>query len=118
MLFVCFKKGLIYNALKLFMEMNQKLFDECTQQYKLEQKKEKEKAKQRIEAWIKLDHLARNNPVIDRLSAEMRSCVLNDNIDMTIRNQDIHLHSQKNHTTKSQANHRAKQQRTKKRANQ
>ena len=26
--------GLIYNALKLFMEMNQKLFDECTQQYK------------------------------------------------------------------------------------
>ena len=40
--------GLIYNALKLFMEMNQKLFDECTQAYKLEQKKEKERAKQRI----------------------------------------------------------------------
>ena len=39
--------GLIYNALKLFMEMNQRLFDECTQQYKAEQKKEKEKAKQR-----------------------------------------------------------------------
>ena len=74
--------GLIYNALKLFMEMNQKLFDECTQQYKLELKKEKEKAKQRIEAWKKLDHLARNNPDIDRLSAEMRSCVLNDTIDM------------------------------------
>ncbi|KAK7073786.1 Serine/threonine-protein phosphatase 2A 56 kDa regulatory subunit delta isoform, partial [Halocaridina rubra] len=28
--------GLIYNALKLFMEMNQKLFDECTQQYRAE----------------------------------------------------------------------------------
>ena len=27
--------GLIYNALKLFMEMNPKLFDECTQQYKV-----------------------------------------------------------------------------------
>jgi hypothetical protein len=27
--------GLIYNALKLFMEMNQKLFDECTQQFKV-----------------------------------------------------------------------------------
>ena len=26
--------GLIYNALKLFMEMNQKLFDSCTQQFK------------------------------------------------------------------------------------
>lgn len=25
--------GLIYNALKLFMEMNQKVFDECTTQY-------------------------------------------------------------------------------------
>lgn len=31
--------GLIYNALKLFMEMNQKLFDECTQQYKAERQK-------------------------------------------------------------------------------
>lgn len=41
--------GLIYNALKLFMEMNQRLFDECTQQYKAEQKKEKEKAKQRYD---------------------------------------------------------------------
>merc|ERR1711894_651259 len=40
--------GLIYNALKLFMEMNQRLFDECTQQYKAEQKREKERAKQRI----------------------------------------------------------------------
>lgn len=28
--------GLIYNALKLFTEMNQKLFDECTQKYKNE----------------------------------------------------------------------------------
>ena len=74
--------GLIYNALKLFMEMNQKLFDECTQQYKLEQKKEKEKAKQRLEAWKKLDKLARNNPDIDRLSSEMRSCVLTDSGDL------------------------------------
>lgn len=31
--------GLIYNALKLFMEMNQKLFDECTQNYKQERAK-------------------------------------------------------------------------------
>ena len=31
--------GLIYNALKLFMEMNQKLFDSCTQQYKAEVQK-------------------------------------------------------------------------------
>ena len=31
--------GLIYNALKLFMEMDQKLFDDCTQQYKVERQK-------------------------------------------------------------------------------
>lgn len=29
-------QGLIYNALKIFMEMNQSLFDECTSQYKAE----------------------------------------------------------------------------------
>lgn len=31
--------GLIYNALKLFMEMNQKLFDDCTQQFRAEKNK-------------------------------------------------------------------------------
>lgn len=29
--------GLIYNALKLFMEMNQKLFDDCNMKFKQEQ---------------------------------------------------------------------------------
>ena len=28
--------GLIYNALKLFMDMNQKLFDECVHEYEVE----------------------------------------------------------------------------------
>lgn len=64
--------GLIYNALKLFMEMNQKLFDECTQQYKLEQKKEKEKQKQRLENWEKLENLARKNPEVDQISSLMK----------------------------------------------
>ena len=31
--------GLIYNALKLFMEMNQKLFDECARKYKEEKQR-------------------------------------------------------------------------------
>ena len=68
--------GLIYNALKLFMEMNQKLFDECTQKYKVaslthnhitdcwifmqnpfqaERSKEKERLKARQEAWNKVE---------------------------------------------------------------
>lgn len=54
--------GLIYNALKLFMEMNQKLFDDCTQQYKAERQKEKEKMKGREDAWTKVNNLAIGNP--------------------------------------------------------
>uniref|UniRef100_A0A673AZJ7 Serine/threonine protein phosphatase 2A regulatory subunit n=1 Tax=Sphaeramia orbicularis TaxID=375764 RepID=A0A673AZJ7_9TELE len=54
--------GLIYNALKLFMEMNQKLFDDCTQQFRAEKSKEKSKWKEREEAWLKIENLAKSNP--------------------------------------------------------
>jgi len=60
--------GLIYNALKLFMEMNQKLFDECTQQYKAERLKEKERLKQRLDAWNKVETIARANPDVDQVA--------------------------------------------------
>lgn len=60
--------GLIYNALKLFMEMNQKLFDECTQQYKAERMKEKERLKQRLDAWNKVETIARANPDVDQVA--------------------------------------------------
>jgi len=60
--------GLIYNALKLFMEMNQKLFDECTQQYKAERQKEKEKAKKRIEAWKMVESKAKANPDVEEVT--------------------------------------------------
>ncbi|XP_064600606.1 serine/threonine-protein phosphatase 2A 56 kDa regulatory subunit gamma isoform-like isoform X3 [Liolophura sinensis] len=56
--------GLIYNALKLFMEMNQKLFDDCTQQYKAEKQKEKERLKQREDAWTRIQNLALGNPQV------------------------------------------------------
>ncbi|XP_057366879.1 serine/threonine-protein phosphatase 2A 56 kDa regulatory subunit gamma isoform-like [Daphnia carinata] len=54
--------GLIYNALKLFMEMNQKLFDDCTQQYRSERLKEKEKFKEREEFWNQIEAEAIKNP--------------------------------------------------------
>uniref|UniRef100_A0A8C9WZD5 Serine/threonine protein phosphatase 2A regulatory subunit n=1 Tax=Sander lucioperca TaxID=283035 RepID=A0A8C9WZD5_SANLU len=54
--------GLIYNALKLFMEMNQKLFDDCTQQFRAEKSKEKAKWKEREDAWLKIENLAKSNP--------------------------------------------------------
>lgn len=58
--------GLIYNALKLFMEMNQKLVDECTQQYKQERQREKERVKGREEAWQKVETQAKRNQVYIR----------------------------------------------------
>ncbi|XP_046434588.1 serine/threonine-protein phosphatase 2A 56 kDa regulatory subunit gamma isoform-like isoform X3 [Neodiprion virginianus] len=51
--------GLIYNALKLFMEMNQKVFDECTQQY---YQKERKVLKDRNEAWVRVEALAMRHP--------------------------------------------------------
>uniref|UniRef100_A0A6Q2Y7D2 Serine/threonine protein phosphatase 2A regulatory subunit n=1 Tax=Esox lucius TaxID=8010 RepID=A0A6Q2Y7D2_ESOLU len=74
--------GLIYNALKLFMEMNQKLFDDCTQQFRAEKNKEKAKSKEREEAWIKIENLAKSNPQVSEglvcavaLTLTLRLCV-------------------------------------------
>uniref|UniRef100_A0A2H1WQT3 Serine/threonine protein phosphatase 2A regulatory subunit n=1 Tax=Spodoptera frugiperda TaxID=7108 RepID=A0A2H1WQT3_SPOFR len=58
--------GLVYNALKLFMEMNQKLFDECTQQYKQEKQKERERLQQREEVWQALEARAAAAPAAPR----------------------------------------------------
>ncbi|XP_070063467.1 serine/threonine-protein phosphatase 2A 56 kDa regulatory subunit gamma isoform isoform X3 [Drosophila virilis] len=54
--------GLIYNALKLFMEMNQRLFDECSKNYKQEKQQEREKLTQREELWQQVESLAKTNP--------------------------------------------------------
>ncbi|KTF87897.1 hypothetical protein cypCar_00030226 [Cyprinus carpio] len=67
--------GLIYNALKLFMEMNQKLFDDCTQQFRAEKNKEKAKLKEREEAWMKIESLARSNPQMSREQRKERPLV-------------------------------------------
>ncbi|KAI8784352.1 serine/threonine-protein phosphatase 2A 56 kDa regulatory subunit gamma isoform isoform X1 [Biomphalaria glabrata] len=77
--------GLIYNALKLFMEMNQKLFDDCTQQYKAERQKEKEKHKQRDEAWNKIHSLAQDNPQFKSLTSSVSS-ELNSTVSPTTNN--------------------------------
>jgi serine/threonine-protein phosphatase 2A regulatory subunit B' len=46
------------------MEMNQKLFDECSQKYKAERQKEKEKMKERDELWHKIEQHAKQNPKV------------------------------------------------------
>uniref|UniRef100_A0A182QX05 C2H2-type domain-containing protein n=1 Tax=Anopheles farauti TaxID=69004 RepID=A0A182QX05_9DIPT len=50
--------GLIYNAIKLFMEMNQLLFDECHRKYQAEQETEQEKLAQRETLWQQMEDLA------------------------------------------------------------
>lgn len=49
--------GLVYNVLKCFMDMNSKLFDELTVNYKAERQKEKKREKERDELWKKLADL-------------------------------------------------------------
>ncbi|XP_052894388.1 serine/threonine-protein phosphatase 2A 56 kDa regulatory subunit gamma isoform-like [Anopheles moucheti] len=53
--------GLIYNAIKLFMEMNQLLFDECHRKYQAEQEMEQEKLAQRETLWQQMEDLAVRN---------------------------------------------------------
>lgn len=65
--------GLIYNALKLFMEMNQKLFDECTQNYKQLKERELENQKEREEKWRRLYLLAVQNPDASKVANLMES---------------------------------------------
>ncbi len=50
------------------MEMNHKLFDECSQKYKLEKQKEKEKLRDRDTAWTKIESKARQNPSVGQFS--------------------------------------------------
>jgi len=47
------------------MEMNHKLFDECSQKYKLEKQKEKDKLRDRDSAWMKIESKARQNPNVE-----------------------------------------------------
>jgi len=49
--------SLVYNVLKVFMDMNSKLFDELTSTYKAAMIAEKKKDKEREDLWRKLDKL-------------------------------------------------------------
>ncbi|PWO00566.1 protein phosphatase 2A regulatory B subunit [Tilletiopsis washingtonensis] len=53
--------GLVYNALKLFMEINPALFDMCTNDFKHQRQAERQKLKARDEAWKRLRESALSN---------------------------------------------------------
>ncbi|XP_055387774.1 serine/threonine-protein phosphatase 2A 56 kDa regulatory subunit gamma isoform isoform X6 [Condylostylus longicornis] len=75
--------GLIYNALKLFMEMNQKLFDECNKNYRQEKQAERDKMSQREELWSQIEILAKNNPEFSKLQ------ICNQTVSLSISNSQI-----------------------------
>jgi len=77
--------GLIYNALKLFMEMNQRLFDECTVRYKDERQRERAKMKEREEAWAALEQAAISNA--DKIKGQIPSA--NNQYSTEIDNEDL-----------------------------
>ncbi|TIB86954.1 protein phosphatase 2A regulatory B subunit [Wallemia mellicola] len=53
--------NMVYNALKLFMDMNPPLFDECTSNYKPQRQFEKEKAEERLKGWEEVRRKAIEN---------------------------------------------------------
>lgn len=77
--------GLIYNALKLFMEMNQRLFDECTVRYKDERQRERAKMKEREEAWAALEQAAIANA--DKIKGQIPSA--NNQYTSALDNEDL-----------------------------
>ncbi|KAI6005504.1 phosphatase 2A regulatory B subunit-domain-containing protein [Pisolithus albus] len=53
--------GMVYNALKLFMELNPELFDQTLQQYRQRRIAEQQHAVERFEDWKKIHERARHN---------------------------------------------------------
>uniref|UniRef100_A0A9J2P6T0 Serine/threonine protein phosphatase 2A regulatory subunit n=1 Tax=Ascaris lumbricoides TaxID=6252 RepID=A0A9J2P6T0_ASCLU len=81
--------GLIYNALKLFMEINQRLFDECSQNFNKEREAESARLKEKMAKWEMIERKARQNPnyaevqalLQDTISAPMMALSLEDDSD-------------------------------------
>ncbi|KAG9510370.1 Serine/threonine-protein phosphatase 2A 56 kDa regulatory subunit delta isoform, partial [Fragariocoptes setiger] len=53
--------GLIYSVLKVFTEMNQRLFDECAQRYNAQRSREIDAQKEKEQRWKKVEELAKGN---------------------------------------------------------
>lgn len=53
--------GLIYNALKLFTEINQKLVDACMTEYQLKHAETGTREKSRKDAWSRIENLAKQS---------------------------------------------------------
>lgn len=52
--------GMVYNAMKLFMEVNPQLFDDCSHDYAEQQNNAEEKQRNRQQKWERLTDMAKN----------------------------------------------------------
>ncbi|KAH9813839.1 phosphatase 2A regulatory B subunit-domain-containing protein [Melampsora americana] len=63
---------LVYNALKLFMDMNPPLFEECTDQYRESRQRERERLLEKEQAWNHLrDEAIKNQGTVSKLPASV-----------------------------------------------
>ncbi|VDN56063.1 unnamed protein product [Dracunculus medinensis] len=86
--------GLIYNALKLFMEINHRLFDECSQNFQQEREEEKERLIAKINMWKNIEQKARQNPnvgiIICHVTSKMlKSYSIREDTETTRRRSDL-----------------------------
>lgn len=65
--------GMVYNAMKLFMEVNPQLFDDCSHDYAESQNNATQRQQSRQDRWDKLTKLAeaRANGVADKSSGRV-----------------------------------------------
>ncbi|XP_028997531.1 serine/threonine-protein phosphatase 2A 56 kDa regulatory subunit alpha isoform [Betta splendens] len=71
--------ALVYNVLKVLMEMNCTLFDELTSSYKADRQREKMKEQERDELWKKLDELRISNRTLAQNNSHGLQSVQNNN---------------------------------------
>ena len=58
--------GLTCNVVKLFMEMDAKLFDDCSAQYRERQEAEAANAQKKLEEWASIEKMAETSPLYAR----------------------------------------------------
>lgn len=63
----------MYNALKLFMDTNPALFEECTQRYQREVQAEAQKQEERQQQWARIEQMAHSNPLYEQVQKERQT---------------------------------------------
>ena len=59
--------GLTCNVVKLFMEMDPKLFDECSAKFQAQQKEDQDKALEKQQNWGLIERKAEANPMYEKV---------------------------------------------------